>query len=181
MTEDKFLSLSEVDTDYSEKSHELVTEWAEHYSELFLKSPSAKFLSLSEKDNVYFIISSLAELAYSYHLQKPKQWNTIMLTDVCTEIMPRKISAEPGFFKDIVPVLTSFFAWGENNGYLLKTNPLRKRLKKIKDDIIANASNPECWGMTKSLFGGALDAGIDVENKDELTSFLNEKLKDKLH
>ncbi|MDA0967474.1 MAG: hypothetical protein O2970_11025 [Proteobacteria bacterium] len=176
MTEDKFASLVVADKEYSDDSLELLTQWAEHNSDLFVKSEAGKALTSSQKDNVYFILTSLTELAYSYHLQKPNQWNNEMLIEVCTDIMPRKISTEPAFFNDIVPVLRPFLAWCEKEGILSKTGSMQKRLIKIKQQIEDNASNPENFGLAKSLLMGAVEHGVDMENIEDLHEFLNKQV-----
>ena len=179
MTEDKFAALLVADKDYSDDSLELLTEWAEHNSDQFLKSEASKALTSSQRDNVYFILTSLTELAYSYFLQKPNQWNNEMLIEVCTDIMPRKISAEPAFFNDIVPVLRPFLAWCEKEGVLSKTGSMQKRIIKIRQQIEDSAANPENFGLAKSLLMSAVEHGVDMENAEDLQEFLNRQIAQK--
>ena len=96
----------------------------------------------------------------------------IELEECCLETLPRKVSTDEIYFQSIAPVLCAFFAFAEERNLLKNAATLAKRVRAIDKQIVKNASDPEHWGISKSLVRAAEDAGVDVMDEDELHQFV---------
>ncbi|MGM0440509.1 MAG: SEC-C metal-binding domain-containing protein [Chlamydiota bacterium] len=146
---------NETDEEYEDDSLELILEWAEDNANAFLEDPCSDKLTESAQDRVHFSLRVFCEYMYSYFLEKPPQWEVPSLEEVCTEIVPRKVSSDPRFFQSFAPILMAVFQWAETKNILENTSPLIEKLAAIHPQIIENEANPRCWGMAKSMFRGS--------------------------
>lgn len=157
--------------EYSDDELEEICSKVKKWYELFSKSRHFEELTQEQKKEAEFVVTSFAEYMYSYHLLSPEEWDEYLLEDCCVNILPRKVTADESFFKSVAPVLSAFFAFTEENGLLKNSSVLAERVKKIHEQVIMNAANPEYWGMAKSFLMTAKNAGVNIEDERELNSF----------
>jgi hypothetical protein len=154
--------------DYSDKEMERIQGQMHEWVAEFSKSKHFDQLSEDQKQESEFIMETFSEFMYSHHGLSPHEWNVVELEECCLETLPRKVSADEIYFQSIAPVLCAFFAFAEGKSVLKNASMLVKRVRAIDKQIVKNASDPEHWGISKSLVMGAEDAGIDVMDEGEL-------------
>ena len=158
--------------EYSDKEMERIQDQIHQWTAEFSKSKFFEHLSEDQKQESEFVMETFSELMYSYHGLSPQEWNATGLEECCLETLPRKVSADEIYFQSIAPVLCAFFAFAEEKKLLRNASILARKVRAIDKQIVKNASDPEHWGISKSLVRAAEDAGVDVMDEDELHQFV---------
>jgi len=159
--------------EYSDRKLNQILKKSKKWILEFLDSNYSKNLSIEEINHSGFIIECFFDYLYNYFLKTPEQIDEGDLEEICLYLFPRKVSAEESCFTAIVPVLSNFFLFLENNGVICNADVLCKKLNNLNKRIIKSAGNPKNWGMAKSLLMNAKAAGIDVNNEEELNRYFN--------
>lgn len=160
--------------DYSNKdlgnAISTTAEWCEAFSE------SAEFAGLNESQQrkTGAITEFLARYAYEYLGVTPKEWTPGVVVECCTDILPRKISADPAFFEAIAPVLTAFFNFLGERSLHPKARELAKAAASRHREIVRVSQDRRNWGPAKSMVMAAYDAGVDIQDQKALNAFLVE-------
>lgn len=164
------------DSEFSEKRLEEVLDQAWEWGVEFSKSEYFEELTDEQKRHSEFITQSFAEFMYSYYGLQPEEWGerTIDggLEECCTWVFPKRITADQSCFESIAPVLSAFFSFAGEKGLLNNASELVERVQDIEREIVENASNPKNWGLAKSFLMIAKEAGVDIEDEQELNDFL---------
>ena len=92
--------------DYSDTQLSAILATVDAWSEAFAKSPEFARLSGSQRRKAGAITAFFAKYTYEYLAIAPSEWDCAAVEECCTEILPRKVSAEISFFEAIAPVLT---------------------------------------------------------------------------
>ena len=151
------------------------------WSEEFTKGPHFERLTESQKEKADSVITFFADYAYSYLGATPEEWDRSVVIECCTEVLPRKVSAEPPFFEAVAPVLSAFFTSLADRGLLDQGHHLAKVAAGLERKITAGAKDPRNWGMAKSLMMAALEEGVEPGDQQAMDAFLaryNERLFD---
>lgn len=148
---------------YSQEVHKWM--WQFERSEFYRR------LGEVERENMPFIIQTFSDYMYDYQGQEPQQWTARSMEEVCLDIVPRKISAEPEVFQSYGKVLLHFFEFLQQK-HILNTRSLISGVKKISDQIYEYSQDASNWGMAKSFMMGAQSSGVDVEDKEALNEYL---------
>lgn len=155
--------------EYSDDVLEKCVDRASAYWKDFAKSEYFSGLTEPEKENSRSIVESFADKMYSYHLTTMEKWNVQDMEDVCVGIIPRKTTAEDGYFKAIAPVLAAFFTYlGTRGGILPDAANLSNKARTLGPDIVNMARDPENWGFAKSFAMIAHSAGFDLTNENDM-------------
>lgn len=161
--------LSELlDRDSDEPSYrKLVRKWIRHFqrSEYFWE------MSKEERYNSDFILETFSDYMYRYEGKAPRQWDVHSLTEVCVYWVPTKITAKRETFEAYGEVLLMFFKFLEERKYK-ESKALYDTVLEIKDEIVEKSEDKSNWGVAKSFMMGAVNAGVDVENKEEIDAYL---------
>ena len=102
----------------------------------------------------------------------PSEWYCGAVEECCTEILPRKVSAEISFFEAIAPVLSAFFTFLEDQSLLGNGRALAEALKELGDEIVANAEDRSNWGPAKHIVMAAHEAGVDIQDPGAFDAFI---------
>lgn len=102
----------------------------------------------------------------------PRQWDGPAVVECCTEILPRKVSAEPDFFAAIAPVLSAFLAFLGESGHIPNGCKLSALAAGLEDDIADRARDRSTWGLAKSFAMAAHEAGVDVADEAAMQAFI---------
>lgn len=121
-----------------------------------------------EQENSMFIVKVFSEYMSSYIGEAPEEWTPEAMEEVCTEIMPEKVSAELECFQSIAPVLHAFFLFLKDEGYQVRASLLADKVIKLKKTIVLNAANPRKWGMAKSFAMSTMIKGANTNHSYEL-------------
>ena len=158
--------------EYSDEEMERIQGQVHEWVAEFSRSKHFDQLSEDQKQESEFIMETFSEFMYSHHGLSPHKWNAEELEKCCLETLPRKVSTDEIYFQSIAPVLCAFFAFAEERNLLKNAATLAKRVRAIDKQIVKNASDPEHWGISKSLVRAAEDAGVDVMDEDKLHQFI---------
>ncbi|MFQ5887636.1 MAG: SEC-C metal-binding domain-containing protein [Candidatus Hydrothermarchaeales archaeon] len=158
--------------EYSDEELEEILDRVHEWGFEFSKSRYFDDLSEEQKQESEFILMCFAEFMYSYHGLSPEEWDEEGLEECCLESLPRKITAGESFYCSVSPVLSAFFTFAGDRGLLGNSLNLARRVREIGKEIIENATDPGNWGMAKSIVMSAIDAGVDIEDEEELDRYI---------
>lgn len=142
-------------------------EWRKAFSE----SKYFQDLTEEQKQESEFIVMTFTQYMYSYYLLIPEKWNESKLEECCLDTLPRKITADESYYRSIAPVLSSFFKFSGEKGFIKNASILARKVNKIDKQIVKNSSDSSTWGMGKTMLMAAKKAGVDIENEDEIKKF----------
>lgn len=163
--------MSENDCDY-EQQLEAILKRVDAWYDSFVQSPEFARLSVSNQENVAGITDFFARYTYEYFDLPPEEWNADAVVECCTEILPRKVSADAPFFEAIAPVLGVFFRYLDDRSHLPGAKALAEAVEELGEEIVAAAADSTCWGPAKQLVMTALDAGVDIQDPAALDAFM---------
>src|SRR5438128_3184562 len=158
--------------EYSENQLSAVLATVDAWFEAFAKSPEFARLSDSQRRKAGAITEFFAKYTYEYLAIAPNEWNCAAVEECCTEILPRKVSAEISFFEAIAPVLSAFFTFLQDQSLLANGRALAEALKDLADEIVANAEDRGNWGPAKHLVMAAHEAGVDILDPGAFEAFM---------
>ncbi len=157
--------------EYSEQQARAVRATAEAWYEVFAQSPAFARLNDSEQRKAGAIIAFFARHAYDALGVAPEAWDRGAVVDCCTEILPRKVSAERSFFEAVAPVLSAFFTFLEDQSLLPNARALSELVEALHDDILSAAEDQSRWGPAKRFVMAAHDAGVDIQDPLALQAY----------
>ncbi len=158
--------------EYSEKQLSETLATVDEWSEAFAKSPKFARLSDSQRRKARAITEFFAKYTYEYLLLSPCEWDCAAVEECCTEILPRKVSAETSLFEAIAPVLSAFFTFLEDQSLLGNGRALAEALEELGDEIVTNAEDRSNWGPAKHVVMAAHEAGVDLRDPGALEAFI---------
>jgi len=158
--------------EYSENQLSAVLATVDAWFEAFAKSPEFARLSDSQRRKADAITEFFAKYTYEYLAIAPNEWDCAAVEECCTEILPRKVSAEISFFEAIAPVLSAFFTFLQDQSLLANGRALAEALKDLADEIVANAEDRGNWGPAKHLVMAAHEAGVDILDPGAFEAFM---------
>lgn len=156
----------------SEKDLQGVLATVEAWHDAFSQSPEFARLSDSHQRKAGAITEFFSSYTYQYLDLSPSEWTRSAVVECCTDILPRKVSAESAFFEAVAPVLSAFFSFLEGQSLLSNGRALGKVVENLKDEIVANAEDRSSWGPAKHFVMAAHEAGVDIQDQAALTAFM---------
>lgn len=138
----------------------------------FEKSLLYKGLSEEHQRDGLHIVTAFSDFMYNYAGYTPTKWDPGAVHEICTEIMPRKIAADEGFFAAIAPVLTQFFGFLAQRGFQKNAVALVRSVHGLGEQILSAAQKPTNWGPGKILMNAAEQAGVDTSDPAALQTFI---------
>lgn len=170
------VSFSEIP--YSEKKLEKLMKNTEEMIDKFINSNESQQLSDIQIKEAYWVIYDITEQMYMYFLQTPENWEPSTLEYICLEVLPSKIVTEQSFFKAIVPVLMTYISFLKNKRIIMDTHTEQLMIStyQMSDLIVEEALNPANWSFMKTTLMEAMEAGIDMEDKETLQSYVRWKM-----
>ena len=163
---------------YSEKKLDKLMKRTEKMIDNFIKSIESRQLSSIQINEAYWVIYDITEQMYMYFLQTPENWEPSALEFICLEVIPRKIVTEQNFFRAIVPVLMTYISFLKNKWIITDTHAeqLKMSIYQMSDLIVEVALNPANWSFMKTTLMEAMEAGIDMKDKEKLHSYVRWKM-----
>ncbi len=158
--------------EYSEDQLRAVLATADEWYEAFAKGPAFARLNDSHQRKAGAITEFFARYAYEYLGLSPRKWDRGAVVECCTEILPRKVSAEVSYFEAVAPVLSAFFSFLEDESLLPNGRALAKAAASLHDEIVANSEDRSNWGPAKHFVMAAQDAGVDIGDPVALQAFM---------
>jgi len=158
--------------EYSEEQSDAIIATVGGWFEAFAKSAEFARLSDSHQRKAGAITEFFARYTYEHLVLSPDEWDCAAVEECCTEILPRKVSAETSFFEAIAPVLSAFFTFLEDQSLLGNGRALAGALEDLGDEIVANAEDRGNWGPAKHFVMAAKEAGVDIREPGALEAFM---------
>jgi len=159
--------MSEYSEDIVQEIQETVDKWCDDFAVTNL----FKNLPKTAQENAGFIISVFGEKMYDYPGETPAEWSAEGLSEVITDVFPRKISADEETFMSVESVLTAFFQYLNDRGYIKNANKLIKALKEAAPIMVEQATDSSNWGFAKQFVMAAFNEGVDIEDKQAMDKF----------
>jgi len=160
--------------EYSEGQLRLVLATVDEWHEAFAESPRFARLDDSQQRKAGAITEFFARYSYEYLGLSPAQWDRSAVVECCREVLPRKVSAELSFFEAVVPVLSAFFSFLEDQSLLPDGYALAEAVEELHDEIAVNAADRSNWGPAKHFVMTAHDAGMDISDPAALQAYMLE-------
>jgi len=165
----------EDETDYDDEVDPQLDR-ANQLANEFEESPAAGQLSPEAREHVGFAAGVLLEYAWNHIGIPAEDLDRPALEELLLDIFPRKISAEPEFFRCLPEIVAAFLHWLKEKGILKKDpEPLAAAVIRWRDRIFTASQNPANWGPAKGLFMDAQDQGVDVSNQEEFDRYIAER------
>lgn len=155
-------------TDIQERDLKEIDTWCESYGKQFLESKEAQKLTPFERQECLAILQNFAFFCFLSNSEKPGEWTSATVKEVCAHQLPKRMIAEVDVIKAAIPVLTTFLQWAENQKIIKDTDPLQKAIQSVKKQMIENSNDFENWDKAKMVFIGAKRQGIDITNEEEM-------------
>ena len=156
------LDRGEAGDDEDDEDLELGDELADDYVEAFLDSPRAEALPEAAREAAGLVVDVLVSYAHDYCGVAPDQYNEQTLREVLLEILPRKVTADRDTFEQVAPVAQAFLCWLDDEGELRNGGALARTVGRWAGQIVAEALDPDNWGMAKSLAMRMEAEGVDI-------------------
>jgi len=150
------------------------TRRAGELTERFLESSEAAELAQELFEDAGFIANHVLEYAWVYTGSRPEELDEYTLEEVLLEVFPRKITAERDLFEKVAPVTEVFIRWLESEGILANNSGLVETVHGWADTIVDNGTNPQYWGMAKSLVMQAEADGVDTRDGQAMQRYIAE-------
>ncbi|MDO8538842.1 MAG: SEC-C metal-binding domain-containing protein [Opitutaceae bacterium] len=160
--------MSDEDSDGEKAAMAIADEWYE----AFARSPAFARLTELQQRKAVAITEFFARYTYTHVGLSPREWDRSAVIECCTEILPRKISAEADFFAATAPVLSAFLAFLGEKGHLPNGRELSELVAELEDEIVARAEDRGNWGPSKTFVMAALDAGVDLKDEAAMNAFM---------
>ncbi|MDX6661512.1 MAG: hypothetical protein QOJ55_2334 [Solirubrobacteraceae bacterium] len=109
-----------------------------------------------------------------YNHGGPLRWSPVVVEIFMTSWLARKVTREPGFFQRIPDVLRDWVKYAGRR-QAVPAAPLREAVAAVKayrDEMLDAVSDPEAWGPAKTFASAALEAGVDLTDRDEVERFI---------
>lgn len=150
----------------------------------FLESAFYDALTDAQKESAAFTLDTFISYMSDYEgVEQASGWNSRNVQVVCLEWIPKKVTAEIGFFENYGEILISFFKFLDTDGTIKNAKALQKTVADINSKIPVVASDPRNWGMAKSMMMKATQSGYDISSKEDLNHFMldyNQQAMDRL-
>ena len=160
--------------EYSDRGLEAVHEKVRGWFDAFVKSLHYDALTETQTDKAPDVINFFAEYSFNLLGMTPEKWNPSGLTECCLEVLPRKVSAGPVFFKAVAPVLSAFFIFLADQSLLHNGRLLAQTVAGLDEEILTASQDRRSWGPAKAFAMAAEEAGVDLRDEDAINQFMAE-------
>jgi hypothetical protein len=109
-----------------------------------------------------------------YNHGGPLRWSPVVVEIFVTSWLARKVTRGPGFFKRVPDVLSDWVKYAGRR-LAVPAAPLREAVvavKEYREEMLHAVNDPEAWGLAKTFASAALEAGVDLTDRDEVERFI---------
>ncbi|MBF0425922.1 MAG: hypothetical protein HQL66_08900 [Magnetococcales bacterium] len=147
---------------------------AQAWSNAFAES--AQFIPLTADERRWSeeIILGFVHMMREMHGRPPRRWSAQSVIACCTETMPARVVAPPGYFQALIPVLVGFVAFLATIGALTNGPALERALRRIQRQVPSRADDPTCWTPTKRLLVSAAKRDVDPNDPRAMEAFIDQ-------
>ena len=138
----------------------------------FLSSPEGR--TWHGDEDAEDVAGLAIEFGADYNHGGPLRWSPVVVELFMTSWLARKVTREPEFFERVPDVLCDWVAYaGRRRG--VGSAPLREAVGAVdtyRAEMRHSVNDPEAWGPAKAFAVAALDAGVDLTDRDEVERFI---------
>jgi hypothetical protein len=150
-------------------AHATVEDWFD----AFMQSAPFDRLNAAQQRRAGAITRYFTEYSYHHLGIAPGGWDSEMVRECCTEILPRKVSAELSFFETLTPVLSAFFRFLGEQRLHPAGHALADSVEDIADEVVSAARDRSRWGPAKRFAMAAHESGVDINDPASMDAFLH--------
>lgn len=148
-------------------------EEAESYPEIidqFIESLKGSYDENFQGD-VGFLIDNLYEFLRDYYGLTLEDIDTDLLEEYLMDFFPRKVTADEEFVRKVPDILILFFKFAGERGDI-EEEELIDTVESLRKEFIKAALDPRNFGPAKAFATAMLEAGVDIEDKDQVDAFM---------
>jgi hypothetical protein len=138
----------------------------------FLASPEGR--SWRGDEDAEDVAELAIDFGAGYNHGGPLRWSPVVVEIFMTSWLARTVTRRPEFFELVPDVLRDWVTYaGRRNG--VPAAPLREAVaavKQCRDEMLDAVGDPEAWGPAKAFAVAALDAGVDLTDREEVKRFV---------
>jgi hypothetical protein len=151
---------------------ELTAEERDALLEDFLSAPEGR--RWRGDDDAEDVAQLAIDFGAGYNHGGPLRWSPVVVEIFMTSWLARKVTRDPGFFQRVPDVLRDWVKYAcRRQG--VPAAPLREAVAAVKayrDEMLDAVNDPEAWGPAKTFASAALEAGVDLTDRDEVERFI---------
>lgn len=137
------------------------------------RSKSLQEFTADHRSEICADAGLMLEVAHNYYdLDHPEEWTPDFVEDYALGHLPRKFLGRPEDFERMGKNLVIFLWWLYEEELTDCGRLLIKTMQKAAPKMAAAAEDKGSWGLSKSLFSGALDQGVDLSDQSQLDAFV---------
>ncbi|GMT49833.1 MAG: hypothetical protein IEMM0008_1372 [bacterium] len=146
----------------------------ENSFKMFSKSEEYMKLPVSLKEAAKYDLELFIDFSYNYLGTRPEEISIDELDELLFELFPRKLSYETESLIETLEVIKAFFIFMGKEGYHPNGKNLAHFIDENQSEIIKECENPDNFGVAKTIGSLAIKEGVDLNNENELSQFINE-------
>jgi hypothetical protein len=120
------------------------------------------------------VVRLAIDFGAGYNHGGPLRWSPVVVEIFMTSWLARKVTREPGFFEGVPEVLCDWVKYaGRRQG--VPSAPLREAVAAVgeyRQEMLDAIGDPHAWGPAKTFAIAALDAGVDLGDRDQVERFI---------
>jgi hypothetical protein len=114
------------------------------------------------------------EFGADYNHGGALRWSPVVVEIFMTDWLARKVTRETDFFARVSDVLRDWVTYAGRRRRV-PAAPLREAVAAVdhyREDMLDTVNDAEAWGPAKALAVAALDAGVDLTDRDQVERFV---------
>ncbi len=125
-----------------------------------------------QKEHSDFIVGNFLDLMFVFEEVGFDQWSPNNIRAVCIKHVPSEVLSTFETFEIFGDVIIQFLNFLDSIELISNAPTLIKAVNREKSKIIRKAKNPANWSLRKAMISEAIVAGVDIDDEDELNSFI---------
>lgn len=152
--------------------HEVTPEERDALLAGFLDAPEGR--RWRDDEDAQDVAQLAIDFGADYNHGGPLRWSPVVVEIFMTDWLVRKVTREPQFFTRVADVLRDWVQYaGRRQGVPAK--PLRGAVEAVehyRKEMLDAAGDPEAWGPAKTFAVAAMEANVDLTDRDAVEDFM---------
>ena len=155
-----------------EDHHEVTAEERDALLAGFLDSPEGR--RWRDDEDAQDVAQLAIDFGADYNHGGPLRWSPVVVEIFMTDWLTRKVTREAQFFTRVADVLRDWVQYaGRRQG--VPAEPLREAVEAVghyRKEMLDAAGDPDAWGPAKTVAVAALEANVDLTDRDAVEDFM---------
>jgi len=122
----------------SDKTFERIMKEADEQIKAFLTSDLYNSTSKISTDESSLVIRDFTQAVYTQTERTPKRWTGAATEEILSEYFPKNQNFSRNLWENVVPVLTGYVNYINENGYIKNGATIVKAIEKSQDAMFSN-------------------------------------------